>query len=163
MFICMDKVKLEMINYFRKDLKRINHALKVHSIARAIAVSQNLDEPTLAIVETASLLHDIGIKEAELKYNSSAGRYQELEGPPIAKTLLQNFDLELLHLNRILHLIGNHHSYSKIDGIDFQILIESDFIVNIEEDCLDKTTILIVKEKYFKTDFGKTLLTQMFL
>jgi len=66
-------------------------------------------------------------------------------------------------LNRILYLIGNHHSYSKIDGLDFQILVESDFLVNIYEDEIDLAHIEPLKEKYFKTATGKALLTRMFL
>ena len=37
------------------------------------------------MVLSAAYLHDIGIKEAERKYQSSAAPYQEQEGPAIAR------------------------------------------------------------------------------
>ena len=55
-------------------------------------------------------------------------------------------------------MIGNHHSYSKIDGLDFQILVEADFLVNIYEDELNKKMLASIREKYFKTTTGKMLL-----
>lgn len=163
MLALTDVIKLKMIKYFAGDHKRINHALKVHSFAHLIAVAENIDAPTTAIIEIAAFLHDIGIKEAERKYHSSSGKYQELEGPDVAKELLAPFSLEEDTLNRILYLIGNHHSYSKIDGIDFQILVESDFIVNIYEDELDESALQVIKTKYFKTSQGIDLINAMFL
>jgi len=55
----------------------------------------------------------------------------------------------------VCHLIGNHHSYQKIDDIDFQILVEADFIVNIFEDEMKRSKIESVVNKYFKTNSGK--------
>jgi len=65
-------------------------------------------------------------------------------------------------LERILFLIGNHHSYSKIDDIDFQILVEADFLVNIYEDSMEVETIKTIRDKYFKTKMGLFLLEKMF-
>lgn len=59
-------------------------------------------------------------------------------------------------------MIGNHHSYNKIDGTDFQILVEADFIVNIEEDALDIEAIRSIKEKYFKTATGRKILESLY-
>ena len=78
----------KMIGYFGKDIVRINHALKVYTFARNIALFENLSEQQFRVLEISSILHDIGIKVSELKYGSSAGNYQELEGPPVALKLL---------------------------------------------------------------------------
>lgn len=163
MSIPIHEIKYQMIQYFGKDIKRINHALKVHSFAHLIATNENIDSIQIAIIETVALLHDIGIKQAELKYNSSAGKFQEQEGPAIAQLLLKDFNLQESFLNRVLYLIGHHHSYQKMDGIDFQILVESDFIVNIQEDNLSSDSIRTIQEKYFKTSMGHHLLKYMFL
>jgi len=152
----------KMILYFGDDTLRINHALKVYSFARNIAILEDLPEQQLRIVEIAALLHDIGIKESELKYNSSAGNYQELEGPPVAKKILEEFRLHSEVLERICLLIGNHHSYGNISGIDFQILVEADFLVNIFEDKYASDQIEILKNKYFKTRAGIKYLTKMY-
>ena len=86
----MNTVATEMIKYYAGDKKRINHFIKVHGYAKAIGEAEGLDERTMLILETAAYVHDIGIKISEEKYNSSAGKYQEIEGPPIAEEMLTN-------------------------------------------------------------------------
>ncbi|MBA5852031.1 HD domain-containing protein [Clostridium sp. cel8] len=153
----------KMILYFGNDIKRVNHALKVYGFSKSIGELENLSKDEMLILELASILHDIGIKESERKYNSSAGNYQEIEGPPIARELLKDTDLAKSQIDRICFLIGNHHSYNKIDGIDLQILIESDFLVNAYEDNVEKSTIEHMKNKYFKTYTGKKYLENLYL
>lgn len=155
-------VALKMIRYFGNDLRRINHALKVHGFVRTIAGLEKMFFEELTVLEIASLLHDIGIKEAEKVYQSTAGHYQEMLGPDIARELLSDLSLAEDALNRICYLIGNHHSYTKIDSLDFQILVEADFLVNIFEDQMSKEQIAVIKEKYFKTGTGIELLTVMY-
>lgn len=84
------RVLNEMMGYFGKDVRRINHALKVYGLASAIGRTENLDSQTIEITETAAILHDIGIPESEKKYGSCIGKYQEIEGPPIARVILEN-------------------------------------------------------------------------
>lgn len=79
----------------------------------------------------AAILHDIGITEVEKKYKSSAGAYQEMEGPAIARYLLSDGNLKSKTIDRICFIIRNHHSYQKINGWDFRIGVESDFLMNI--------------------------------
>lgn len=87
-------------------------------------------------LETAAVLHDIGIKISEEKYQSSAGKYQELEGPPVAAVILKKLEFPAPVTERVAYLIGHHHTYDKIEGMDYQILVEADFLVNINEDGL---------------------------
>ena len=47
------------------------------------------------MVRAAAILHDIGIHEAERKHGSSSGRLQELEGPPIARAILEASNVDL--------------------------------------------------------------------
>lgn len=153
----------KMAAYFGSDVRRINHALKVHSFAKCIGELEGLSGETQNILEAAAVLHDIGIKESERKYNSSAGKYQEIEGPPVAKELLKEEGFGETDLERILFLIGNHHSYGKIDGGDFQILVEADFLVNIYEDDMQADAVRSVANKYFRTKTGTGLLESMYL
>ncbi|MBV4420566.1 HD domain-containing protein [Clostridium tyrobutyricum] len=152
----------KMISYFNNDVKRINHALKVYSFSKSIGELEGLDEKGMLVLEISSILHDIGIKQSKIKYNSTAGKYQELEGPPIARELLKDIKLEKDILDRICFLIGNHHSYNKIDKIDLQILVEGDFLVNAYEDKLNYDQIKTVKDKYFKTKTGKCFLDTIY-
>ena len=61
-----------------------------------------------------------------------------------------------------MFLIGNHHTDSSIDGIDYQTLVEADFIVNIHEDQLEKDAITSVKKKIFKTLTRLDLIKSMY-
>ena len=36
-------------------------------------------------------------------------------------------------MNQVAYLVGHHHSPEQIEGIDYQILIEADYIVNASE------------------------------
>ncbi|SFG88518.1 HD domain-containing protein [Desulfotomaculum arcticum] len=152
----------KMILYFDGDIKRINHALKVYAFAKSIGELEDVSGEKLQILELASILHDIGIKESEKKYSSSAGKYQQIEGPPVARDLLQEFNIGQHFIDRVCYLIGNHHTYTRIDDIDFQILVEADFLVNIFEDDLGKEQVNSIKQKYFKTKAGLSYLDSMY-
>lgn len=158
----VSKVLKKMIAYFHQDIKRVNHAIKVYGFAKTISGNEIVSEKYKTVIELAAVLHDIGIKEAEKKYNSSGGKYQEIEGPPIAEDILIDEGIDKSIIERVCYLIGNHHSYNKIDGTDFQILVEADFIVNIEEDALDIEAIRSIKEKYFKTATGRKILESLY-
>ncbi|MDR1802947.1 MAG: HD domain-containing protein [Treponema sp.] len=151
------------ITYNGDDVRRINHLLKVFSFANHIGIMENCDSRLQTIIEISALLHDIGIHEAERKHNSSAGNWQEIEGPIVARELLKNLNLENDIMERVLFLIGHHHSYKAIDGIDFQILVEADFLVNIFEDEIDNSGCEKIKANIFKTKTGIRLLEQLYL
>lgn len=126
------------IDYFGNDTKRINHFMKVYSFAKTIGELEGLSDREQSILEVTAVLHDIGIKNAEAKYNSSAGKYQEQEGPAVAQDILTEFDFDREFVERVKFLIGHHHTYDNIQGMDYQILVEADFIVNIYEDNMQK-------------------------
>lgn len=151
-----------MIEYNGDDVRRINHAVKVFTLARHIALSENISAELQLTVECASILHDIGIHNAEKKYNSSDGHYQEIEGPLVAKELISRLDIGDSIKERVLYLIGNHHTYKNIDGIDYQIVVEADFLINIFEDDMKPVVIKTIKEKIFKTKSGIKLLESMY-
>lgn len=162
MRMTVGKIAEEMILYFGTDTRRIAHFLKVYGYAKTIGELENLPEETQYILEITALMHDIGIKVSEEKYHSSAGNYQELEGPGEAEKILQKLQLSEDIIERVKFLIGHHHTYDQVDGIDYQILIEADFLVNADEDNLSKEAIQITKKKLFKTNTGIRLLDGQF-
>ena len=111
----------------------------------------------LFILEAAALTHDIGIHLCEEKYGSSNGKLQEKEGPAIAEKLLKELQFEEKVIERVKYLIAHHHTYDAIDGIDYQILVEADFLVNILEDGLAKEAALQAYQNIFKTESGKNI------
>lgn len=152
-----------MISYYSGDVRRINHFLKVYGFAKTIGELENLDEETQNILEIAAITHDIGIKLSEEKYNSSAGNYQQIEGPPEARNLLSDLNIESTIIERVCFLIAHHHTYHNITEMDYQILVEADFLVNAYEDSMDSIAIEKVKNKLFQTVAGKSLLDRMYL
>jgi HD superfamily phosphodiesterase len=152
----------KMIEYYSGDPKRIQHFVKVHSFAMRIGLAEHLDEKTLGILETAAIVHDIGIKVSVEKYGSSDGKYQEAEGPAIAKAMLEGLQYPQEIVDRVCYLVGHHHTYTKIDGADYQILIEADFLVNMFEDAMSRDSLCSVREKIFRTKTGKWLCETMY-
>lgn len=149
----------DMVAYEGADHGRVNHFLKVYAYARTIALQEGLDCQQQEILELAAILHDVGIKVSEEKYGSGAGKYQEIEGPPIAREMLQKRGAPREWIERVSYLVGHHHTYHDVQGMDYQILLEADFLVNIEEGGMplnDKMRSL------FKTQAGKALLCDLF-
>lgn len=110
-----------MITLYRGDAKRIQHFMKVYAYARMIALEEQVNRKLLQTIEAAALVHDIGIHAAEKKYGSSVGKFQEQEGPPIARAMLLAVGYAPNVTERICYLVGHHHTYTDIDGIDYQI------------------------------------------
>ena len=158
----INKLHLAMIELYSGDAKRIQHFCKVHSYAKLIAETENVDEKCLFIIEAAALTHDIGIHLCEEKYGNCNGKLQEKEGPAIAEKLLAKLGFDREISDRVQYLIAHHHTYSNIDGIDYQIGVEADFLVNIMEDNLAKDAALKAYQNIFKTECGKLICREMF-
>lgn len=152
----------EMKNVFGDDTRRINHALDVLSNAEKIHASEGGDG---LIVVAAAVLHDIGIHEAERKYNSSAGNYQEIEGPPIAEAILTKLDFDAERMDHIIKIVASHHSAKLIDTTEFRIIWDADWIVNMRDEYVSKSRDEIsgLIGKVFKTDAGKRLARNVLL
>lgn len=157
------KVLNAMVAYYAGDARRVNHFLKVYAFAKAIGELEGLPADSQEILEIAALTHDIGIKISEEKYGSSAGKYQELEGPPIARNLLTKIGLPGAWVERVCWLIAHHHTYSAIDGLDCRILMEADFLVNAYEDNLSQDSIHHIRETLFRTKSGTAFLNSLYL
>lgn len=150
-------LSMEMIQYYQGDPRRIQHFLKVHSLARLIGQGEKLDAEKQFLLETAALVHDIGIKQAEKKYGKCGGKLQEQEGPGEASKMLKRLGFENAIIERVCYLVGHHHTYSNISGEDYQILVEADFLVNFYEDQTNLAAIKAVYDKIFVTETGKKL------
>ena len=153
----------EMMAYDAGDPARIQHFVKVHSFAQAIGKAEKLEEEVQFILECAALVHDIGIKPAEAKYGKSDGKLQEQEGPAEAEKMMRVLGFEEVVIERVSYLVGHHHTYTNIDGMDYQILVEADFLVNASESNYSRESIEGAKDRIFKTPAGCRLLESIFL
>ena len=155
----LNNLCVQAIHYDEGDPKRIQHLIKVHDFARLIGMCEQLAPEVLFILEAAAIVHDIGIHISEQKYGSSDGKHQEQEGPAEARKLLEQIGgYTPAQIERICWLVGHHHTFKNITEADHQILIEADFLVNIDEDRIPKEHLEIIREKIFRTETGRHLL-----
>ena len=157
-----EKISMEMKKYFGTDFKRMNHALKVSRYAEQIL---KIEGGHPLVVLGAAYLHDIGIHEAERKYGSASGHDQEIEGPPIARKILEGLNVEREVVDEICEIIAHHHSPKSEESLNFQILYEADWLVNLEEEGISKDQERVNKviQKVFKTVTGKDLAQKIYL
>ena len=125
-----DRVALEMKRYFKRDFKRIGHAMRVARHAERIG---KMEGGNLAVILSAAYLHDIGIPKAEETYGSSAPEFQEKEGPAIARSILIKLGADESLIDAVCDIVGHHHHPRAEDTIDFKVVYDSDLIVNTEE------------------------------
>lgn len=151
-----------MVEFYRGDSARIQHFVKVHSFAKLIGEEENLDSRTLYILEAAAYVHDIGIRPAMEKYGRENGPLQEQEGPAEAEKMLKLLGFEPEVIERVCYLVGHHHTYTNIDGMDYQILVEADFLVNYFENGMEPETIRKSVGRIFQTESGKHIAEEMF-
>ncbi|GHU94955.1 HD family phosphohydrolase [Clostridia bacterium] len=142
---------------------RVQHFLKVYGFAKTIGELEGLPSDVQFILETAAIVHDIGIKPSIEKYGSSAGKYQEQEGGTVAKAMLVQLGFDATVIDRICFLVRHHHTYTDVDGLDYQILLEADFLVNMLEEKMTQPTIRSAYDKVFKTEAGKQLCRYQYL
>lgn len=153
---------LAMMRYYEGDPKRIHHFLKVYGFAKAVGTAEALPQETQELLEITALTHDIGIRNSEAKYGSSAGSYQQIEGPPEADKLLRSLGVAERIIDRVCWLIAHHHTYQNIQGLDYQILVEADFLVNAYEDAMTPEAIAAFGRRVFRTRAGKELLKTLY-
>ena len=148
--------------YFSGDIKRINHARKVTEYAEKLVEPEGGE---YSITIGASVLHDIGIHAAENKYGSTAGKYQEIEGPPIPRQILTRLGFGRNQIEEICEIIAHHHSPGKITTQNFKILYDADCLVNLgaEHDIQDKNKLSSIIDKVFLTRSGQALARETYL
>lgn len=153
----VEKLFLKMTEFYVGNRSDIEHFVKVHAYARELGKLEGLDEQTLFTLE-AAVVHDIACPLCREKYGNTDGINQEHESEALLRPFLAEFNLESAVLERIIHLVTHHHTYTNVDGIDYQILLEADFLVNSGESGYPRESIESFRERVFKTASGKRLL-----
>ena len=159
----IQELALAMMNYDNSEPKRIQHTTKVHAYASLIGNGEGLDEDTQFILESAALVHDIGIRASEKKYGHQNGKLQEQESPAVARDLrtrIGGYTEE--QMERIGWLVAHHHTYHASEDMDYQIRIEADFLVNLYEDNESADAIRAVRKNVFRIQIGLKILDDMF-
>lgn len=152
-----------MVTYETGSPKRIQHFIKVYTFSKLIGLREGLDPQTQLILETTAAVHDIGIRKSLEVYGSYTGKTQEELGPAEADALLTSIGFPREIIDRVCWIVGRHHTYTDIQGLDYQILVEADFLVNLYENGSSKETAREVLYRVFVTESGKDILRNMFL
>jgi endogenous inhibitor of DNA gyrase (YacG/DUF329 family) len=159
-----DRVAIEMKRYFKQDFKRVGHAVRVARYAEQIGREEG---GNLAVILSAAYLHDIGIKEAERKYQSTAAEYQEEEGPPIARDILNRLGAKEPLIDEVCDLVGHHHHPRKAETTNFKSLYDADLIANLEErhkkSPIDSGELQTIVEDSFLSESGRNLAEEVLL
>ncbi len=151
----------EMERVFGDDRRRIRHTQAVLAWAEKIAAGESADRD---VVTAAAILHDIGIHAAERKHGSSSGRWQELEGPPIARPILDRLGIGAELAEQVCGIIAHHHN-GRMDTPEFRVVWDADWMVNLPGECpdADAVTLDTLIGRIFRTQTGRTTARDTFL
>lgn len=152
----------KMIDFSQGNQHDISHFMKVYVYAKTIGESEGLDKETQETLEIAAIVHDIACPLCREKYGCANGKDQEREGMPLTREFLKNMDVSEKMAERVAYLVGHHHTLDKIEGLDYQILIEADYLVNAGEGNLSPENISHTLRTIFKTDTGMALLKSVY-
>jgi len=160
-----DALIKEMKQYFEDNQGLIKHTLAVYEHAEQIRQVEGGD---ILIVKAAAIYHDIGIPEAKRVHGSAAGKYQEIEGPPIAREILTKLDLGKKKVDHICRIIANHHTAhdeNTVATIEFKIVWDADALVNLQRRRANtsKEKFSQIIEETFRTQKGLQIARELYL
>ena len=156
----VSEIMAKMIAYSEGNVHDINHFLKVHAYAEMIAECEAVPREVQQTAEIAAIVHDIACPRAISEYTN--GKYQETEGIPLTRAFLADTGLSEAVTERVVYLVGHHHTPKAVDGPDYQILLEADYLVNADEMRFSEENIRNAGEKLFRTATGKRLLREIY-
>lgn len=158
----VSQVAEKMIAASGGNLHDIGHFMKVYALARTIGTLEGLERDTQDLLEIAAIVHDIACPLCREKYGDTNGAHQEAESPALVRAFLADCGLPQAVVDRVAYLAGHHHSPQGVDGPDYQILLEADFLVNAAENHLPEENIQTAGERLFRTESGTRLLRAMY-
>ncbi len=151
-----------MVDFSKGNLHDISHFMKVWGYARSIGVLEKLSSDEQLILEIAAITHDIGCPICREKYGNTNGELQEKEGARIVVDFLRESGLSPSQTERVSYLVGHHHTLNGVNGSDYRILLEADYIVNAEECGFLAENIRNARAHIFRTKAGTSLLNSIF-
>lgn len=158
----VSEIMEKMIKYSDGNIHDIDHLIRVWTYAKTIGELEHLKEETQFILEVSAITHDIACPLCRKKYGNTNGKYQEAEGAPIVRKFLEGTGMTTAQIDRVAFLVSHHHTYTEIDGVDYQILLEADYIANASENEYGKENIENFLEKIAKTTSGIRLIKEIF-
>ena len=157
------KAIAKMIDFYKGNLHDIEHFLKVWGYAKTIGELEGLDRTIQQRLELTAVVHDISCPLCREKYGSADGKHQELESPPLVENFFADMPVASAEVERISWVVAHHHTYTNVEGLDYQILLEADFLVNASESHYTRALIENTRKAMFRTAAGLRLLDSIYL
>lgn len=158
----ISQIMEKMIAFSNGNIHDIDHFIRVWTYAKTIGELEHLDRDTQYILEVAAITHDIACPLCREKYGNTNGKKQEAEGVPMVMEFLQDSGMTAAQIERVMFLVGHHHTFTDVDGADHQILLEADYIANASENSYGKDAIKSFLERTAKTKSGSNLICKVF-
>lgn len=162
MSVTVSQIMEKMIAVSEGNIHDIDHFIRVWTYAKTIGELEKLDPELQFVLEIAAITHDIACPLCREKYGNTNGKYQEAEGAELVRDFLSTSGMTEEQIGRVAYLVGHHHTFSNIDRIDYQILVEADYIANATENGYSVQNVESFIQKTMKTESGKRILKSLF-
>lgn len=162
MSVTVSQIMEKMIAVSEGNIHDIDHFIRVWTYAKTIGELEKLDPELQFVLEIAAITHDIACPLCREKYGNTNGKYQEAEGAELVRDFLSTSGMTEEQIGRVAYLVGHHHTFSNIDRIDYQILVEADYIANATENGYSVRNVESFIQKTMKTESGKRILKSIF-
>lgn len=142
----VNRVALRMKQYHRGDMDKVQHFVRVYTLAKTIGELEHLTEEEQFDLELAAVVHNV---EGEQRV------------PTVRDILLECGISEAVAMH-VCHIVENEENYEHIATLDHQILIEAKTIVEFKENGTAEKDMVRIAEDRFITNSGKLFLKRAF-
>lgn len=141
----VQRVALRMKQYHRGDVDKIQHFVRVYTLAKSIGELERLGDEEQLDVELAAVVHNV-----------------EGDRIPVVRDILRECEIGDEAAMKVCHMVENIENYDHIGTLDHQILIEAKLIVDFKEQNTPEKEIIRKAEDIFITNTGKLFLKRAF-
>ena len=141
----IQRVALRMKEYYHGDAAKVQHFVRVYTLAKSIGELERLNDEEQLDVELAAVVHNV-----------------EGDRIPVVRDILRDCKISDAAAMKICHMVENIENYDHIGTLDHQILIEAKMIVDFKEQNTPEKEIIRKAEDVFLTNTGKLFLKRAF-
>ena len=142
----VNRVAMKMKTVLHGDAVKVQHFVRVYTLAKTIGELEKLTEEEQENLELAAVVHNI---EGEEKI-------------PTVRDILNSCGVEPDTAMRVCHIVENMDNYEHISSLYHQIFIEARMIVEFKEHNTPSDEIVKFAEERFITNCGKLFLKRAF-
>ena len=142
----VQRAALKMKQHHRGDMDKIQHFVRVYTLAKSIGELEQLNDEEQFSLELAAVVHNA-------------------EGDhlvPVVRDILLDCDVAEDIAMKVCHMVDNIDNYDHISTLEHQILIEAKLIVDFKEQNTPEKEIIRKAEDIFLTNTGKLFLQRAF-